>query len=168
MKKRRKWRRSVISFMLASAMVLPGVGTAFAGGDTLPPREGEQGYKGEHQPSTHGYNRANILNWSPETDGYAEFMRSKVPLQERNEAFTATQANPLLDQEVESLSLMGDYGIGFFDSFSTTTNSPSIFLTSGNTLITMLPGMAWRQIRSPTICLPRETQKARENLNLAW
>ena len=117
MKKRRKWRRSVISFMLASAMVLPGVGTAFAGGDTLPPREGEQGYKGEHQPSTHGYNRANILNWSPETDGYAEFMRSKVPLQERNEAFTATQANPLLDQEVESLSLMGDYGIGFFDSF---------------------------------------------------
>ena len=117
MKKQRRWRKSIVSLMLASAMALPGVGTAFAGGDTLPPREGEQGYKGEHQPSAHGYNRSNILNWSPETDGYGDFMQSKVPLQERNEAFTATQANPLLDQEVQSLSLMGDYGIGFFDSF---------------------------------------------------
>ncbi|MCI9274479.1 MAG: hypothetical protein HFE39_11110, partial [Clostridiales bacterium] len=117
MGKGRKWKKSLISLMLASSMALPGIGTAFAGGDTLPPREGEQGFKGEHQPSAHGYSRENILNWSPETDGYAEFMRARVPLQERNEAFRATQANPLLDQEVESLSLMGDYGIGFFDSF---------------------------------------------------
>lgn len=113
----KRWQKSACSLALAAAMVLPSIGAAFAAGDTLPPREGEQGYIGEHQPSAHGYNRANILNWSPDSDEFSDFMRAKVPLQERNEAFRPTQANPLLDQEVQALTLAGDYGIGFFDSF---------------------------------------------------
>ena len=118
MKKNRTTR--VVSALLAvvlSVTSLSSVQTVLAGGDTLPPREGEQGYEGKNQPVLHGYNKEDILNWSPETDEYAEFMRSRVPLQERNEAFSATQANPLLDQDVQSLTLAGDYGIGFFNSY---------------------------------------------------
>lgn len=88
---------------------------AFASGDTLPPREGEQGYLGENQPTFHGYNSWDVLNWSPETDEYAEFMKSNVPLQERNKAFSATHTNPLLDQKVEHMSLMRDYNNEFFN-----------------------------------------------------
>ena len=56
-----------------------------------------------------------MLNWSPETDEYASFMRAQVPLQERNEAFTGTQANPTLAQDVKALALMEDYGNEFFN-----------------------------------------------------
>lgn len=118
MKKNRTTR--VVSALLAVVLSVTSLGsvqTVLAGGDTLPPREGEQGYEGKNQPVLHGYNKEDILNWSPETDEYAEFMRSRVPLQERNEAFSATQANPLLDQDVQSLTLAGDYGIGFFNSY---------------------------------------------------
>lgn len=109
--------KKIVSAILAASLLLGSAGTVFAGGGTLPRREGEQGYVGENQPTAHGYNREDILNWSPDTDEYAEFMRSRVPLQERNEAFTATQANPLLDQDVQSLALTGDYGIGYFESY---------------------------------------------------
>ena len=108
MKKNRTTR--VVSALLAVVLSVTSLGsvqTVLAGGDTLPPREGEQGYEGKNQPVLHGYNKEDILNWSPETDEYAEFMRSRVPLQERNEAFSATQANPLLDQDVQSLPLAG-------------------------------------------------------------
>lgn len=42
-------------------------------------------------------------------------MRADVPLQERNDAYTATQANPSLDQKVQSLALSEDYGNEFFN-----------------------------------------------------
>ena len=114
--------KKALAVFLAAAMVttagLSGTSLVFAGGDTLPPREGEQGYLGENQPVYHGHRAMDVLNWSPETDEYSDFMRAEVPLQERNEAFTATQANPTLNQEVASLSLTEDYGNEFFNPYN--------------------------------------------------
>ena len=111
---------------MATTIVLSYSATVFAGGDTLPPREGEQGYLGENQPVYHGHNAYDVRTWSPETDEYAEFMRARVPLQKRNDAFAATQANPQLDQNVQSLSLAGDYGNEFFNPFNYNDNFAKI------------------------------------------
>ena len=107
--------KRILSVLLAIAVVAGSTGTALAGGDTMPPREGEQGYLGENQPTYHGHRAYDVLNWTPETDEYAQFMQANVPLQERNEAFSATQANPRLDQKVKSLALTEDYGNEFFN-----------------------------------------------------
>ncbi|OZB92117.1 hypothetical protein [Paenibacillus sp. XY044] len=104
-----------LASVLAAGTILPNAAIVHAGGDTLPPRQGEQGYKGENQPVYHGYRKQNILDWTPETDEYYEFMRAEVPLQKRNEPFKPTQANPKLEQEVKSLMLTGDYGNEFFN-----------------------------------------------------
>lgn len=87
-------------------------------GDTLP-YEGESA-KGENQPYAHGYRVYDIKEWSPETDVFGPYMRAQVPLQERNEAFSETQANPELDPSTEFFSLSGDYGNAFFDSYQST------------------------------------------------
>lgn len=87
-------------------------------GDTLP-YEGESA-KGENQPYAHGYRVYDIKEWSPETDVFGPYMRAQVPLQERNEAFAATQANPELDPSTEYFALSGDYGNSFFDSYQST------------------------------------------------
>lgn len=105
-----------ITSAILATMILASTSVVFAGGDTLPPREGEQGYKGVNQPGYHGYSKQAILNWSPQTDPFSEFMRASVPLQERNEEFRATQANPKLDPKVQVLSLTGDYGNQFFNA----------------------------------------------------
>ena len=112
-----KKMRKILSVFLAAAMVasasLGNMSLVFAGGDTMPPRPGEQGYFGNNQPTYAHWRVNDVLEWEPGDDQYSEFMRAKVPLQERNEAFNATQANPLLTQEVECLSLAGDYGNQF-------------------------------------------------------
>ena len=113
----KKTKRRIVSALLTTSMLLGSAVTAMAGGDTMPPREGEQGYLGSNQPTYHGHRAYDVLNWSPETDEYAQFMKANVPLQKRNEAFTATQANPLLDQKVQSLSLTEDYGNEFFNPY---------------------------------------------------
>lgn len=63
-----------------------------------------------YEPWAHGYRFADIKNWSPETDEYASQLRARVPLQDRNEAFAATQANPglTMDAQVYNVS-MGNY-----------------------------------------------------------
>ena len=112
-----KKTKKILSVFLAAAMVasasLGNMSLVFAGGDTMPPRPGEQGYFGDNQPTYAHWRVNDVLEWEPGDDQYSEFMRAKVPLQERNEAFNATQANPLLTQEVECLSLAGDYGNQF-------------------------------------------------------
>lgn len=114
--------KKILSVFLAAALVTASafgnMSLVFAGGDTLAPRPGEQGYLGENQPVYHGHRAMDILNWSPETDEYSDFMRAEVPLQQRNEAFAATQANPQLSQEVASLSLTEDYGNEFFNPYN--------------------------------------------------
>lgn len=113
----KKSKRRIVSALLTASMLFGSAVTAMAGGDTMAPREGEQGHLGENQPTYHGHRAYDVLNWSPETDEYSRFMKSNVPLQERNEAFNATQANPLLDQKVQSLSLTEDYGNEFFNPY---------------------------------------------------
>lgn len=111
-------KQKILSVLLMVSMLTVTMLTdVFAGGDTMPPREGEQGYKGDNQPSIHGYCKQDILDWTPEQDEYYDFMRAKVPLRQRNESFQATQANPMLDQNVKSLTLAGDYGNDFFNSY---------------------------------------------------
>lgn len=113
--KSKKHLTIALASILSVGMILPSATIVHAGGDTLPPRQGEQGYKGENQPVYHGYRKQNILDWTPKSDEYYEFMRAEVPLKKRNEAFKPTQANPMLDQEVQSLLLTGDYGNEFFN-----------------------------------------------------
>lgn len=64
----------------------------------------------EYEPWAHGYRFVDIRNWDAETDEYAAQIRARVPLQERNEAFAATQANPdlTMDAQVYNVS-MGNY-----------------------------------------------------------
>ena len=51
---------------------------------------------------------------------YANHLRAYVPLQERNEAFAPTQANPKLNSETSLTNLNGDYGGYVFDNNSYT------------------------------------------------
>ncbi len=54
-----------------------------------------------YEPWAHGYRFVDILNWSPETDDYAEELVAQVPLQERIGTYAATQANPGLSDGPE-------------------------------------------------------------------
>jgi len=80
-------------------------------GDSMPPT-GDATF-GKNQPMTHGYRAVDIESWSPETDPNSERLRAYVPLQERNNAFAATQANPKLNPETEFFNLIGDYDFYF-------------------------------------------------------
>ena len=109
-------RRAMAAFL---ALVMAASSAPFAmAGDTYP-YVGESA-KGENQPYQHGYRVEDITNWSPETDPYADLLRAEVPLQDRNAALAATQANPDLLPEAQYLTLTGDYGNAFFNSYSYT------------------------------------------------
>lgn len=110
--------KKAIAGAISASMVIGAVMTnpvpAMAG-DTLP-YLGES-KRGENQPYQHGYRAEDLLSWSPASDPYAELLRARVPLQKRNEAFTATQANPSLSSAPQYFTLTGDYGNAFFDSY---------------------------------------------------
>lgn len=59
--------------------------------------------QGPDQPYLHGYNAKELKNWSPETDPYAKYFRSRVPLAKRIEPFQPTQAHPQLTQDRKSV-----------------------------------------------------------------
>lgn len=61
------------------------------------------------QPIMYGYNVASLINWSPTTEKYAKYHRSRVPLAKRIPAFSATQANPALSAEPQVMNLSADY-----------------------------------------------------------
>lgn len=100
-----------VTFLLSLLTGIVPVGA----GDTLP-ADG-QGERGANQPSVHGYRAQEFLNWNPATDPDAEFLRARVPLQPRIEAFPPTQANPNLNPETEMFNLTGDYGNAFFENY---------------------------------------------------
>lgn len=110
----RNREKQAIAAALTTAMAFSFTTPALAG-DTLP-YLGDSA-KGENQPYQHGYRGEDFLNWNPETDKYSEYLRAKVPLQERNEAFSETQANKNLSPNTEFFALAGDYGNAFFDSY---------------------------------------------------
>lgn len=65
--------------------------------------------QGPDQPYLHGYNAKELKNWSPETDPYAKYFRSRVPLAKRIEPFQPTQAHPQLTHKAKVLNLSADY-----------------------------------------------------------
>ena len=113
----KKTAKKVLAAFLALAITASSMPVALAG-DTYP-YVGESA-KGDNQPYQHGYRVEDIMDWSPETDPYGELLRAQVPLQDRNAAFAATQANPELLPEAQYLTLTGDYGNAFFNSYSYT------------------------------------------------
>ncbi len=114
MKKRRSLK-TIVTATLVATMLVSNASVLLAG-DSFPPI-GEQAI-GSVQPRFFGYRSQDIENWSPETDPYAESLRASVPLQKRNEAFAATQANPYLESKAEVMLMQGDYGNSFFDSYT--------------------------------------------------
>lgn len=114
-RKRKSLLRTGMLLGVAFSLVTMGTTVPAMAADTLPIKG--QGEKGENQPFAHGYRVHDILEWTPETDPYAEYLRARVPLQKRNEPFTATQANPSLSPETQLLNLAGDYGNAFFESY---------------------------------------------------
>ena len=63
-----------------------------------------------YEPWKHGYRFVDILNFDPENDPWGEEMVASVPLQERNDTFAATQANPeLTDQAKLYVISSGNY-----------------------------------------------------------
>ena len=93
--------------MLATSMV------SVSAGDTWP-YTGDAA-KGANQPRMIGQRVYDLEDWNPETEPYADLMRAQVPLQKRNDAFAATQANPNLKSEAEIFNMQGDYGNSFFE-----------------------------------------------------
>lgn len=113
--------KKVTSLFLAVSLI---VTSAISGtinvhaSDTLP-YLGESA-KGTNQAYGHGYRTVDLKNWTPETDPYSQFMRARIPLQTRNGAFSATQANKKLNSDTQMFTLAGDYGNAFFDSYQYT------------------------------------------------
>lgn len=62
-----------------------------------------------HQPFMLGYNAKDLKSWSPETDKYAKYLRSRVPLANRIPSFPKTQANPSLSTAPQVMNLSADY-----------------------------------------------------------
>jgi endo-beta-N-acetylglucosaminidase D len=60
-------------------------------------------------PTLHGYDAPAIKAWTPQTDPFAKYFRSQVPLAKRIHAFAPTQANPALSPSPQLLSLSNDY-----------------------------------------------------------
>lgn len=92
-----KLRKRIGAGILTAALIATSFGVDFvtvSAGDTYP--YVGAGAKEENQPYQHGYRVEDIMDWSPETDPYGELLRARIPLQDRNAAFAATQANPEL------------------------------------------------------------------------
>ena len=115
MKKGRRALAITLALTLAASMVP----TVFA--EDSMPLEG-QGAKGAHQPNNHGYRPIDVANFSEDTDNYAQYTKAMVPLQERNEAFAGTQANPMLSPKTQMAWVSGDYGNSKFESYQTNDN----------------------------------------------
>ncbi|ULT56693.1 endo-beta-N-acetylglucosaminidase [Neobacillus drentensis] len=109
-----KTKKTLIVTISALFTLQAGFATSALAGDTLPYTGSSA--TGLNQPTQHGYTSNDILKWKPEADKDSEMLRSRVPLQQRNEAFTATQANPNLSPETQMSNIAGDYGNAFMDS----------------------------------------------------
>jgi len=89
------------------------VPTAFAG-DTWP-WEGDAATK-PNQPHVVGQRVYDLEFWGEDTEEGADLLTAKVPIQQRNDAFSATQANPDLNYDAEIFNMQGDYGNSFFEA----------------------------------------------------
>ncbi|WP_063775588.1 endo-beta-N-acetylglucosaminidase [Actinoplanes rectilineatus] len=108
-------RRTTAVAAAATALLLTAAPLPARASDTLP-WTGDAA-KGANQPYQHGYSTADLLRWTPESDLFGELLRSRVPLEKRVSPQSATQQHPALDPAVENLTLAGDYGNAFFESY---------------------------------------------------
>ncbi|QKW09085.1 hypothetical protein HUT18_24585 [Streptomyces sp. NA04227] len=99
-----------VSLAGTATLAGPWVGTALADVEEGRPRA-------PHQPYLHGYNAAGLLSWTPESDPYAKYFRSRVPLATRIAPFAATQANPALRTEARVMNMSYDYDNAFFSAY---------------------------------------------------
>jgi endo-beta-N-acetylglucosaminidase D len=107
--------RSLTTIAAAAALVVALAAPPASASDTLPwPGDAAQG---ANQPYQHGYSSADLLRWTPQSDLFGDLTRSRVPLQPRVAPLRAAQANPGLDPAVQHLTLAGDYGNAFFESY---------------------------------------------------
>ena len=152
--------KKIFASFLALSMAAAVIPSAFAS-DTLP-YLGESA-RGENQAFQHGYRAEDFLDWSPETDPYAEYLRAQVPPQDRNAALAATQANPELSPETEWFTLAGDYGNAFFDSYPYTNEFSQYLFNFWQ--YTDYYG-SWHGM--PTEEVPEEMYKDERGVNDAW
>lgn len=131
-----KWTALVLTSVLLSQTLSPSV----YAGDTLP-YEGESA-KGPNQPYQHGYASSHILDWTPTKDVYGDMLRARVPLQQRNSSFAATQAQPALSPDTQMFTLSGDYGNAFLIAIPIPINSVNTCLTIGSIPTITATGMA--------------------------
>ena len=101
------------ALILSAALLASSVPTAFAG-DTWP-WTGDAAM-GQNQPRVVGQRVYDLQFWEEDTEEGADLLTAKVPIQERNEAFSATQANPDLNYDAEIFDMQGDYGNSFFEA----------------------------------------------------
>ncbi|MCQ4212000.1 endo-beta-N-acetylglucosaminidase [Streptomyces longispororuber] len=66
------------------------------------------------RPFMHGYDAAALKGWSPRTDRWARYFRSRVPLAPRIGPFPATQARPGLTYDARVMNLCNDYDGAFW------------------------------------------------------
>ena len=107
--------RSLTTLAVAAALAVALTATSASASDTLPWTG--VAAKGANQPFQHGYSSADLLRWTPGSDLFGDLTRARVPLQPRVAPLAATQADPRLDPAVQNLTLAGDYGNAFFESY---------------------------------------------------
>ncbi|RSM56532.1 endo-beta-N-acetylglucosaminidase [Actinoplanes sp. ATCC 53533] len=108
-------RRSVTTLAAVATLVAALAAVPARASDTLPWTGAAA--KGANQPFQHGYTSADLLRWAPGSDLFGDLTRSRVPLQPRVAPLKETQADPGLDPAVQMLTLAGDYGNAFFESY---------------------------------------------------
>lgn len=109
----RNHRKKCGAALLSAALLLSSVPIAMAG-ETLP-LEGDA-VLAPNQPRISGQRIYDLEFWNEEAEEGADLLTAKIPLQERNEAFAPTQANPDLNTQAQILNLQGDYGNSFFEA----------------------------------------------------
>ncbi|MEI5102605.1 hypothetical protein RB200_33970 [Streptomyces sp. PmtG] len=112
-------RRALLK-MLGSAGVVVGLaGTvSLAGPAAGPAFAAEEGRtRAPHQPFLHGYNAQGLKSWTPASDPYAKYFRSRVPLAARIAPFAATQARPGLATQAQVMNMSYDYDNAFFTAY---------------------------------------------------
>ena len=72
---KKKWKSRFLSGVLAGTIAL----STFVSIPANVSASWVKDTRTENTPYQHGYRPEDILNWSPETDPYAEFMRADVP-----------------------------------------------------------------------------------------
>lgn len=108
----RFFKRAAAGILSAAmcASMLPMMRTQAKAAETQAANTQESKSSTLYEPWKHGYRFIDLLNFDPETDPYAKEMRASVPLQERNDTFAATQANPNLSDRAKLYAISsGNY-----------------------------------------------------------